>query len=115
MKELAVLRLVGRHPNVIRLLDVFDQVILNITTTKKLLFLKTTHSNLFSFTQEETVHIVTELLGGGTLLDLLGPADDCLAFSRTRARRVICQLLSGVEALHNVGIVHRDLKPNNIW
>jgi serine/threonine protein kinase len=88
-QELSVLRLLGRHPNLIRLLDVFDE--------------------------EDCVYIVTELLAGGTLLDLLGPPEENIAFSRTRTRRIISQLLCGVEALHDVGIVHRDLKPNNIW
>lgn len=54
-----------------------------------------------------------ELCEGGNLADLLkkttGPRDPAMAF------RLFCQILNGVEILHQNGIVHRDLKPGNIF
>ena len=59
-QEISILRLLGRHENLMRLLDVFED--------------------------EERVWIVTELLSGGDLLDMLGPDEEarCIEINRTR-------------------------------
>ncbi len=66
---------------------------------------------VYDFATDEVPYLVTELLEGETLADVLarGPAT---------ARRAVgwsIQILRGVSAAHAVGIVHRDLKPANIF
>lgn len=57
-------------------------------------------------------YLVMELLPGESL-------GDCLYRTGTLATNVsayvVCQVLSGLAAAHDVGIVHRDLKPDNIF
>jgi serine/threonine-protein kinase len=55
--------------------------------------------------------LVTELLEGETLADLLarGPLDPLLAV------RLIRQISDVLAVAHTKGIVHRDIKPQNIW
>src|SRR5438105_10477235 len=56
-------------------------------------------------------YLVTELLGGTSLRDLLGrgplPVDRAVDYAR--------QLASGLAAAHDRGIIHRDIKPENIF
>ena len=59
---------------------------------------------------DETAYIVTELVDGGTLRDLLDRG-------RLPIRRVLeisAQIAEGLAAAHEKGIVHRDLKPENV-
>ena len=60
--------------------------------------------------EKDTFYIVTEVVGGGSLRDLLdrGP----LPFPR--ALDLAVQIASGLAEAHESGIVHRDLKPENI-
>jgi eukaryotic-like serine/threonine-protein kinase len=55
--------------------------------------------------------LVSELLEGGTLRDLLqsGP------LPRRRAIELASQLAHGLAAAHSKGVIHRDLKPENIF
>jgi non-specific serine/threonine protein kinase len=56
-----------------------------------------------------TLFIVTELVEGRTLRDLLPgplPCDQALAFAK--------QILEALGSAHGAGVVHRDLKPENI-
>jgi len=55
-------------------------------------------------------YIVSEFCGGGDLFERMKHS----TFSETRAAKVMCQILQGVNYLHLHGIVHRDLKPENI-
>jgi len=73
-----------KHPNVAEVFDLFE-------TPDRLL-------------------LVMEYLDGGELRKLLerGPLPEPVA------RKVIGQIVDGVEYLHEIGIVHRDLKPTNI-
>src|SRR5690606_15576405 len=74
-----------RHPNVVRIFDVFDE--------------------------DGRLYLVLELLHGETLLDLIArgpipPAD---------AARIMIPILRAVHTIHGQNIIHRDLKPANIF
>ena len=59
-----------------------------------------------------TPFIVMERLHGHTLrnrLDNAGPV------SFEEAAAIICQLLDGLTATHEVGVIHRDVKPSNVF
>jgi serine/threonine protein kinase/Tol biopolymer transport system component len=58
----------------------------------------------------ESLYLVTELVEGGNLRDLLdrGPVPV------KRALELAAQIAAGLAAAHEQGIVHRDLKPENI-
>ena len=73
------------HPNVIRLLDIFDR--------------------------ETELDLVLELASGGELLDKIINRG---SFSEADAIDVLKQVLSAVADFHSKGIVHRDLKPENL-
>ena len=59
---------------------------------------------------DEVPFFVMELVQGTTLADLLarGP------LPIPRAASIACQVLDGLQAVHDVGITHRDLKPSNV-
>jgi serine/threonine protein kinase len=48
---------------------------------------------------------------GGELFDFLNLTGK---FDETLTRTYFGQLVSGLEACHNVGVAHRDLKPENL-
>jgi len=75
-----------QHPNIMRLLDVFETI--------------------------EYLYLVTELLEGGDLLSYLKRMK--FQVPEARARKIIHSLATGIFYLHTYGIVHRDLKPENI-
>ncbi len=74
------------HPNVVRLLDHFENA--------------------------EYIFIVMEYLSGGSLKNYLNKKR--FNFSEKRAAEIIFQIGLGIQYLHQYGIVHRDLKPDNI-
>lgn len=82
--EIAILNLVS-HPHIIELIEVFD------------------------FPQEK--YLVTELVPGGDLFDAI--ASD-VRYSEPVSRRMICDLTSALQYLHDKMIVHRDIKPENL-
>lgn len=83
-QEVDILRAV-RHPNIIRLYDVFDEA--------------------------ERFAMVMEYVDGGELFDKIVEKG---AYSEQDASRIMSQIFSAVEYLHSKGIVHRDLKPENL-
>lgn len=83
--EVACLRALGRHPNIIHLRDEFDSV--------------------------SATYLVFELALGGELFDQLTKR---VYFSERHARAIMRQLLSALMHIHTHGYVHRDLKPENI-
>ncbi|MCC6220294.1 MAG: serine/threonine protein kinase [Deltaproteobacteria bacterium] len=63
------------------------------------------------FRDGDLVAFTMEYIGGGDLADRIAsekqlPIDEVI--------RILSQMCSGVEAIHQAGIVHRDLKPENI-
>jgi serine/threonine protein kinase len=64
-----------------------------------------------SFETSTEVQLVLELLSGGTLLGLLERQGK---LPEAHARKVVCEIASGLAALHLIGVVHRDLKPENV-
>ena len=62
-------------------------------------------------THEGTAFVVTELLEGRTLRDVLAPG----ALPLRKTVDYATQIANGLAAAHEKGIVHRDLKPANIW
>nr|ADV78065.1 calcium- and calmodulin-dependent protein kinase [Pellia epiphylla] len=75
---------VSPHPNVIHLLDVFDD--------------------------PTGVHLVLELCSGGELFDRIVSQE---RYSEAGAARVVHQIANGLHSLHQAQIVHRGLKPEN--
>lgn len=53
-----------------------------------------------------------EYVGGGDLAHRLGKQNDPISIPEIV--RLLAQMCSGVQAIHDAGIVHRDLKPENI-
>jgi serine/threonine-protein kinase len=75
-----------------------------------------THANIlriydYSGPDSEVCFIVTELIEGPTLRELL---DDIGAMMPEPAALVARELCNALETAHSEGIVHRDLKPENI-
>ncbi|XP_078538765.1 ribosomal protein S6 kinase alpha-1 isoform X1 [Lissotriton helveticus] len=84
-EEIEILLRYGQHPNIITLKDVYDE--------------------------GKSVHLVTELMRGGELLDKI-LQQKC--FSEREASNVLHTICRTVDYLHSQGVVHRDLKPSNI-
>ena len=59
----------------------------------------------------DLVGYTMEYVGGGDLADLISDQD---SLSIAEISRLIGQVCSGVQAIHDAGIVHRDLKPENL-
>ena len=73
------------------------------------------HPNILTIydigTHEGAPYIVSELLEGRTLRDLLRPGP----LPPRRALDLALQMAHGLDAAHARGIVHRDLKPENLF
>lgn len=61
--------------------------------------------------QDRAPYVVTELLEGETLRDMMEDS----ALSARKAQEWAIQIARGLAAAHEKGIVHRDLKPENIF
>jgi hypothetical protein len=73
------------------------------------------HPNIMAIydvgTHEGSPFVVSELLQGQTLRDLL----DESALTPRKAVDLTIQIAQGLDAAHSKGIVHRDLKPDNLF
>jgi len=75
-----------RHPNVLRLLDVFNT--------------------------DTFIYMVTDFLPGGELFHKI--VQRGIDYSERDAALIMRQVIEGVAHLHDEGIAHRDLKPENL-
>lgn len=85
LHEINMMKIVGYHPNVVRLLEFFD-----------------TPNRMF---------LVLEVLEGGMLFDRIVQMKH---YSEASASRLIKNFLLAMEHIHSKGIIHRDLKPENL-
>jgi len=60
---------------------------------------------------KKTLFIVTELVSGGDLKQLLSTYG---VLSKAIAQLYVAQIAIAIDFLHNAGIIHRDIKPENI-
>lgn len=65
----------------------------------------------FSFQSPEKLYLVLSFINGGELFFHLQKSGK---FSMDRSRFYIAELLSALEALHDLNVIYRDLKPENI-
>jgi len=84
-REIEILK-ICQHPNIIRLLDIFENL--------------------------EYIYIVMELLKGGDLFTYI--ENRKFSISEERARSITHSIATSTFYLHSYGITHRDLKPENI-
>ena len=84
-REIEILK-ICQHPNICRLLDVFEN--------------------------QEYIYIVLENLKGGDLFNYLESRD--FTITQERARELSHEIATAIYYLHQFGIAHRDLKPENI-
>jgi serine/threonine protein kinase len=84
-REVEILKLC-QHPNVIRLLDIFENA--------------------------DYIYIIMENMRGGDLFNYLEKRD--FHISEARACFIVHSLATALYYLHSYGIAHRDLKPENI-
>jgi len=84
-QEIEIMKML-QHPNLIRLLDVFENT--------------------------DYIYIVMEIMEGGDLFGYLEKRH--FRLPERAAARIAHSLAAGLYYLHNFGIVHRDLKPENV-
>lgn len=85
LKEVEIYYLCSGHPNIIQLVEYFEE--------------------------EDYFYLVFEKANGGPLL---GQIQRRLRFSEAEAAKIVRDLASALEFLHCRGIAHRDLKPENV-
>ncbi|KAH6913964.1 other/CAMKK/ELM protein kinase [Coprinopsis sp. MPI-PUGE-AT-0042] len=86
-KEIAVMKRC-RHPNIATLLEVIDDP------------------------HQEKIYLVMEYLAGGPV-QWCTP-DDTPLLTLSQTRRIMRDVILGVEYMHSLNILHRDIKPSNI-
>ncbi|KAF7793710.1 hypothetical protein EIP86_004826 [Pleurotus ostreatoroseus] len=88
LKEIAIMKKL-RHPNVVRLLEVMDDHLL------------------------KDIYLVMEYCGGGEIKWRTKNNEPILRVGQTR--RIVRDVIVGLEYLHYQGIIHRDIKPANLF
>lgn len=63
------------------------------------------------FRDGDLIAFTMEFIGGGDLADRISANED---IPIDEIVNMLCQMASGVQAIHDAGIIHRDLKPENI-
>jgi serine/threonine protein kinase len=84
-REIEILK-ICQHPNIIRLLDIFEN--------------------------QTTLFLVMEYLQGGDMFDFLQTRQ--FEISEDMARNFVHKIATSLYYLHSYGIAYRDLKPENI-
>ena len=84
-QEIEIMK-ISQHPNLIRMLDVFENI--------------------------EHIYIVMEVLEGGDLFSYLEKRK--FKIPEQRAAKITHSLAAGLYYLHSYGVVHRDMKPENV-
>ncbi|CAN0429029.1 unnamed protein product, partial [Laminaria digitata] len=85
MEEVNMLKVAGKHPNVVTMQAFFED--------------------------QDSFYIVMEMCQGGELYHRLA---DKGRYSEGQAARIMAEVAEAVGFLHRQGIVHFDLKPENI-
>lgn len=62
------------------------------------------------FNDKQYIYFVMEFIPGGDLLGFLNKYEP----DEFTIRHIMCEIILGLEYLHNCGIIHRDIKPENI-
>ncbi len=87
-REARAMARLGDHPNIVTVFDVGDD--------------------------DGAPYIVSELMPGGSVADVLAQADDN-RLPVDEVLRIAEQLALALAHAHERGVVHRDLKPANVW
>uniref|UniRef100_A0AA96NG55 [RNA-polymerase]-subunit kinase n=1 Tax=Phyllostachys edulis TaxID=38705 RepID=A0AA96NG55_PHYED len=91
-REIALLRLLGDHPNIVRL----DGLVTSRLATAPSLYL------VFEYMDHDLTGLVAAAAASGA------------RFSLPQVKCYMKQLLSGIELCHNKGVLHRDIKSSNL-
>lgn len=86
-EEIKILKILGSHSSIIRLIDVDERQ------------------------EDNCIRVVTELAEGGELYDRIRHLGN---FPEEEAKLLTWNLLDAVAYIHSKGIMHRDIKPENI-
>uniref|UniRef100_A0A7S0ZCV6 Protein kinase domain-containing protein n=1 Tax=Timspurckia oligopyrenoides TaxID=708627 RepID=A0A7S0ZCV6_9RHOD len=84
-REVMVHRIASGHPNVVQLLDVFED--------------------------NEMLYVVMEYM----MKDLFDMQTDMVTFKESQARSIIFEVLQALHYCHMNNVVHRDIKPENLF
>jgi serine/threonine-protein kinase len=99
------------HPSLVRHPDVKARFLREARSASRLSHPHSLEVFAFGETREGVPYIVTELLRGEELFEVLGREGP---FPIRRAILITLQLLDAIGEAHRLGIVHRDLKPENV-
>jgi serine/threonine protein kinase len=99
----------------IPLRGVSEQDLANVQDEAKILA-RLKHPNIVkyktSFVENNNFYIVTELVTGGSLADLISKHPHGLPAAQTTA--ILKQLINAIQYMHSNGLIHRDIKSANI-
>ncbi|RKP17983.1 kinase-like protein, partial [Rozella allomycis CSF55] len=88
-REIAVLKKVSNHPNILSLYEVLDDE------------------------EQDTIFMIYELCPGGPIYNVQ-TGHKCQPLDLERARQYFRDVVLGIEYMHHKKIVHRDIKPENL-
>jgi len=62
---------------------------------------------------KDKIYLVMEYMAGGPIMNIqVGKTVEC--FTEDKARKYFCDIVKGLEYIHNSKIIHLDIKPSNI-